>query len=180
MGGNPKGHSRAFENMVEGPNDIVGLLAYALFKQNIREEARQGVKTDGSLRNPSDVTVGLFRSSAEQQLNAFASAAIDQATPEIRESAILSAIWKLEANLKTHVTSRTGIGGAIWSNVIAWVVTIVLSTAIVVGLAVSRVGDRMMERFSDLLAPANAVVPADPPERSQLQTPSVTERGPAR
>jgi hypothetical protein len=65
--------------VTEGDDDIVGLLAYALLKQNIREEASRGIPVDRAFRNPSAVTISLYRGSAESKLNAFASRVIDEA-----------------------------------------------------------------------------------------------------
>lgn len=154
----PHKYSKAFENMVsEGADDIVGLLAYALLKQNIREDASRGVHIDGALRDPTPITVNLYRSSAEQRLSAFAASAIDEARGEIQESAVLSAVQQLESNLTAHVTNRTGVGSAILTNIAAWAVTGFITIIIILLLAVSGAGERMLNGVSASLE--HAVTP---------------------
>ncbi|CAN7499706.1 hypothetical protein LJR228_003398 [Mesorhizobium caraganae] len=145
--------------VTEGPDDIVGLLAYALLKQNIREEAARGIRTEGSFRDPTAVTVNLYRSSAEQRLGSFAGSAIDEARPEIQESVILSTIRGLESDLVSHINSRTGTLTAIWTNLVAWMMTGFLTAVVILLLAVTGAGDRLVEKISDALG--NAAVSAD-------------------
>lgn len=152
----PSGHySRAFDNMVtEGPDDIVGLLAYALLKQNIREEARQGVRGDSALRNPTRVTVNLYRTSAMSRLNDFAAQAIDEARSEIQESAVLGHLRATESALKAHVTAATGTGRAIWTNLVAWLLTGALTIITILLLAMTNAQEKFVDRLSHAVSDA--------------------------
>ena len=87
----PGGYSRAFDNIVQSPDDTVGLLAYALFKQGVRESAAIGRKDETAQRNPPPTVVRVYRDAAQRILEEFASNAIAEATPEVQQSAILSA-----------------------------------------------------------------------------------------
>ena len=130
-----RGYSRAFENFVvsEGDEeDVVGLVAYALFKQAIREEAAAGALVGGDARNPSATTVKTYRAAAEQLLTGVVDRALDAATPDIQRSAVLSAIEGTTDQIKAHVTERTGFGSALLTNLVAWVVTLAIATLILI------------------------------------------------
>ena len=60
-------YSRAFETLVQGPDeDIVGLLAYSLFKASIRERVRGGQDVPRHLRNPTTAETDAYRGQAER------------------------------------------------------------------------------------------------------------------
>jgi len=131
----PRPYSRAFENFVasEGEeDDVVGLIAYALFKQAIREEAASGAAAPGDSRNPSATTVRTYRAAAEQLLTDVIGRAIDEATPEIQQSAVLTAIDNATGLVNAHVTERTGFGSALLTNIVAWVITLAIACLIIV------------------------------------------------
>jgi hypothetical protein len=126
-----RAYSRAFENFVatEGEeDDVVGLVAYALFKQAIREEASSGSSSGGDVRNPSATTVRTYRAAAEQLLTGVVDRALDAATPGMQQSALLSAFDGAAGQIKSHITERTGFGPALMTNLVAWVVTLAIAT----------------------------------------------------
>jgi hypothetical protein len=124
-------YSRAFENIVQGPEDIVGLLAYALYKEAIREEARQGGAVDGSTRNPPPATVTAFRMAAEQRLTEVVKRGIEEAIPDIQQNAFTSAIAGLESEVKSHIDQRTSFATALFTNIIAWLTTLAIAAIII-------------------------------------------------
>ena len=124
-------YSRAFENIVLGSEDIVGLLAYALYKEAVREEARQGGTVDGTTRNPPPATVNAFRMAAEQRLTEVVKRGIEEATPDIQQNAFTAAVAGLESELKSHVTQRTSFGTALFTNIIAWLTTLAIAAIII-------------------------------------------------
>lgn len=71
-------HSRAFEKLVREPDDIVGLLAYALYKRTINERkaAGHGVLSPKD-RDPQGYEIALHRDQAENYLRTFAQIAIE-------------------------------------------------------------------------------------------------------
>lgn len=130
-----RGYSRAFENFVasEGDEeDVVGLVAYALFKQAIREEAASGAVVAGDARNPSTTTVKTYRAAAEQLLTGIVDRALDAATPDIQQSAVLTAIEGAAGQIKAHVTDRTEFGSALLTNLLAWAITLAIATLILI------------------------------------------------
>lgn len=130
-----RGYSRAFENFVAADGDeedVVGLVAYALFKQAVREEAASGAVVAGDARNPSATTVKTYRAAAEQLLTGIVDRALDAATPDIQQSAVLSAIENAAGQVKSHVTERTGFGSALLTNLLAWVLTLAIAALVLI------------------------------------------------
>lgn len=135
-------HSRAFEALVQGPDDLVGLLAYATYKQSVREAALAGqALPDRAARSLPPALVAALRSSAEQTLTKVVSDGIAQATPDIQNSAIiatlngnqaelLSALQGERQRIEGHITSRTGVISSFLTNLAAWAVTLLIAVAI--------------------------------------------------
>lgn len=145
--------SRAFENFVHESNDIVGLLAYARFKQTIRDECMQGNYVTGNLRNPPASTVDVFRSAAERDLSEFASSAIDDARSEIQQSATLNAITSTESSLIELITQRTGRLSSIVTNIVAWLVTLGISALILIVYALPNWQQTLVKAVSEAASP---------------------------
>jgi hypothetical protein len=130
-GGSPEPtYSRAFNNIVQDKDDVVGLLAYALYKRAIREDAMGGKRPPGSERNPSETTVETFRSAAQQILGEIVSASLEGAKAELQISAALDAIDTAESNIQRHVTERTGFMPSLVANVLAWAFTLFITVLI--------------------------------------------------
>ncbi len=110
--------------------DIVGLVAYALFKKAIREEARSRSSSSSDTRNPSETTVKTYRAAAEQLLTEVVGLAIEEATPEIQQSAVLAAVETSQSKIETHITKRTNFVSALLANIVAWVITLALAAII--------------------------------------------------
>lgn len=123
-------YSRAFDNIVKDEDDVVGLLAYALFKRAIREEAQNGQHSNGDTRNPSRTVVETYRQAAERTLSEVINASLEAARPELQSSAALDAIDAAKSNLREHITIRTGFLQAIITNIVAWALTLVLTVLI--------------------------------------------------
>jgi hypothetical protein len=130
----PCQYSKAFDNFVQGDSDLVGLLAYSLFKRAIREEAEQGKRSDGNTRNPSKTVVSTYRQAAERELSEVISASIEAAKPDIQGSAALSAVEGARADVMEHVTNRTGFLPALVTNILAWAFTLVITVLILLAL----------------------------------------------
>lgn len=136
------GHSRAFEALVQGADDVVGLLAYATYKQSVREAVLAGqAVTNRASRNLPPAMVGALRSSAEQMLTKIVSDGITQATPDIQNTAtiatlnsnraeVLNALQGERQRIESHVTTRTGFLSSFLTNLMAWAVTLVIAVAI--------------------------------------------------
>ncbi|MCM2503864.1 hypothetical protein NDN16_09280 [Aureimonas altamirensis] len=134
-------YSRAFENMVHnGPDDVVGLLAYALYKQHIREEAAQGQVTEAGRRNPTSRMVATFRASADNLLGKFAEEAIRLSEFDREKSATLQRLDAVESNVKAHVTdAQPSFLAQIAMSIIGWLASLAVTIVIVAGLRSSEV-----------------------------------------
>ncbi|WP_349601241.1 hypothetical protein [Azospirillum argentinense] len=159
--GGGQSFSKAFDNMVQGSDDTVGLLAYALFKQAIREDAARGVRTNGATRDPTATMVEVFRSSAKRRLEEFANKAIVEATPDLQQSGFSNAVTALtqnldavQANLMTHVEQRTNWKSAIGTNLVAWVITLAVTVLILNAIYLPIWQADLIERFKTLYAPS--------------------------
>lgn len=147
----PREYSKAFDNFVQGDDDIVGLLAYALFKRAIREEAEQGKRSSGNTRNPSKTVVTTNRQAAERELSEVISASIEAAKPEIQGSAALSAIENARGDIIVHVSNRTGFVHALLTNVLAWAFTLLITVLILLALNRPDPAQSIQERAQGLL-----------------------------
>ncbi len=145
-----RSYSRAFDNIVQRPNDTVGLLAYALFKQGVREEAAAGRRVDGGSRNPPETAVRVYRDAARRILEEFASNAIAEATPEGSHSSILAAVMSVEAGVKSHIDQKTNWKNAIGMNLIAWVITIAVTALILVLYALPSMQQDMIDAVREI------------------------------
>jgi hypothetical protein len=105
-------------------------VAYALFKKAIREEARSGIAQSGDKRNPSQTTIRTYRAAAEQLLTDVVGRAIDEATPEIQQSAVLKAIESSQAKVEAHITKRTNFGSSLTANFVAWLISLAVAAMI--------------------------------------------------
>ena len=132
----------------------MGLVAYALFKQAIREEAASGAALGGDSRNPSATTVKTYRAAAEQLLTGIVANAIDEATPDIQQSAVLAAIEGATGHIKAHVTDRTGFGSALLTNIIAWVLTLAIATLVLLLAARPSVEQTVVKAAERVRPPA--------------------------
>jgi hypothetical protein len=135
-------HSRAFEALVQSADDVVGLLAYATYKQSVREAVLDGQAVgDRASRNLTPTLVRTLRSSAEQMLTKIVSDGIAQATPDIQNTAtiatlnnnraeVLNALQDERRRIETHVTARTGFLSSFLTNLLAWAMTLIIAVAI--------------------------------------------------
>lgn len=135
----------------EDSRNLVGLVAYALYKQNVREEIKSGARSPEALNVPTGPQLDFFKSAAEQRLAEFASQAIDEARAEIQESAVLEQIKTGQAELEQHVTDSTGFGRAIVTNVAGWLITIGISVLVFVSTLLPSIN----EKIEQILLPAS-------------------------
>jgi hypothetical protein len=148
LGSGASSYSRAFENFVGADTDdedVVGLVAYALFKKAVREESAAGLAPPSDKRNPSPTTVKTYRAAAEQHITGIVAKAIEEATPEIQQSAALTAIEATRIQIENHVTTRTGFGPALVANIAAWALTLFLAVTILFLSARPAVEDVVLE-----------------------------------
>jgi len=171
--GDPQ-YSRAFDNIVQDEDDVVGLLAYALYKRAIREDAQEGRRSSGDGRNPSRTVVETYRRAAEMTLSEVIQNSLEQARPELQVSAALDAVDGARSDIIEHVTRRTNWLPALVTNVVAWAFTLLIATLLLSSLgrpspeeAVSSAAQRAIGTVTD--------EPASPatPEKSENLPPQV-------
>lgn len=124
-------YSLAFERLVEDDNDTVGLLAYALFKRAIREEAQRGEIVAGHRRDPSPTVIKTYRQFAESIIAEAVERSLTDNLAELQQSAAIDAIGAAASDLKAHIDARTDFRSALLTSVIAWIVTLAITVLLV-------------------------------------------------
>ncbi len=85
------GYSRAFEQIVRAPDDIIGLLAYALYKKVIHGRMKEGMAVPPSdQRKLTDEEIDLYTSRANGYLKLFSAEIVEVETPNILQNAMLA------------------------------------------------------------------------------------------
>ena len=98
-----KPYNTVYEKLVQRDDDLIGLIAYALYKQHKRDwliayRQREGREPSAAelsaylMSQQLDRTVLMYRERAEAVLNQFGEQIIDRATPDIQRNSISSEI----------------------------------------------------------------------------------------
>ncbi len=125
-------YSRAFELLVQDDDDLTGLLAYALYKQSIREASAQGKAVHPSRdRSLTSTEVRAWREVADGMLSAFASSIIDQSRSGIVETAVRDDIRNLKSSLSLELQRSTSWKTAVVVNLVAWLLSIAITILVV-------------------------------------------------
>lgn len=133
-------YSTAFDKLVHGSDvdaDIVGLLAYALYKPDKRELAAGGILDEDHLReHHKTLTSGLltqYRESALRLLESYSQEVVDRAEPEIRADARIEAVETARDVIVREIQSSTAWGWSILWNVVAWLISLAIVFLVTVG-----------------------------------------------
>ena len=147
-------YSRAFETFVQDPDDLVGLLAYSLYKRHIREAFLADRPHPSDRRTPTDTELAAFRGDAERRLQTFAASAIDQASPEIVQGSIARSVESItgvvdqaKTEIVRAVERRTSLGPAIAANVLGWAVTLALTVLVITGIYLPNWAGDLVDRL---------------------------------
>lgn len=132
-----KNYNTVYEKVVRRDDDLVGLIAYALYKQNKRDWLIQQRQRKG--KDPTetelgayltaqqlDRTIQMYRDQAEAVLKDFGEQVIERATPELQQAAISG---KIEETLRWYKQLPTGIAAAFIYTVILILIALVLRYA---------------------------------------------------
>ena len=130
-GGDGEPYSLAFERLVEGDDDTVGLLAYALFKRAIREAAQRGERVAGVGRDPSPTVITTYRKFAASIIAETVERSLNDNLAELQQSAALDAIAAATVEVKAHIDGRTDFRTALLTSMVAWVVTLGVTILII-------------------------------------------------
>jgi uncharacterized membrane protein len=150
-------YSRAFETLVEDPNDLVGLLAYAPYKQTVREAVSVGRPVlPPSHRFPATTERAAYRGDAERRLQSFAAAATDEATPEIIARGVGLAVEAAKIELIQTIHRRTHFMSAIGVNLAAWVITLAVTVLLLVTVYLPSWQSNLIDRIKAAQGPPSA------------------------
>lgn len=150
-------YSRAFDNFVsDNPDDIEGLLGYALYKRSIRELCRSGGQTDGNLRNPPDAEVKVYRSAARAKIEEMLEVFELEAAEQWKQSHYDTRLETWKGEIKAMIRARTTTSGAVLSNMIAWVLTIAISLLVYFGFKSSSIEEQVAARVDAAIAQQDA------------------------
>ncbi len=133
--------STAFERIVReseaGDEDIIGLLAYAIYKRDKRDLAvNRSIEQAYLNQHHKVLTPGLieqYREGALRRLEAYSSAVLAQAEPDIREGARVEAVEKARDDVIAVVRSSTTWWLSILWNVVAWLISLTIIFLVTVG-----------------------------------------------
>jgi hypothetical protein len=121
-------YSKVYEHLVESDVDVIGLAAYALYKQDKRDWLVHWRQAQGTAPNPEHVRVFVsgsltkgarerYREAARAILDAYALVAVETERPLIKEQAITermeAAAGSVEASTRWHRQIPAGIAAAL-------------------------------------------------------------------
>lgn len=153
-------YSRAFEVFVSSEpdqDDVVGLLAYALYKKAVREAVIGGRRqVPAPHRTPSPTEREAYRGAAERLLQRVAQASVDAARPEILQAGFDAQIARAESEIKELVRSRTRVGAAIGTNLVAWIITLAVTVLVVNAFYLPNWQERLVPHASSATSPPSA------------------------
>ncbi len=161
-----KPYSKAFECFVESPDDIIGLLAYALYKQDIQEARREGRDPPASgQRNPGRIEVKAFRSFAERSLEKVIETATKAAEPQWVEAGREQGRLADKSEILSLILARTGFLAAVGAGVLSWLLSI--GTTVLVVYSAPGWVRNLTDRIDQSVAtPAIAPTSQQKPSRS--------------
>lgn len=105
--------------------------------------------------------VEAYRQSAERRLEELVETNIAQATPAIQRSAMLDALNTTETNIKGHVSARTGFVSALFTNVLAWMITLAATVLILAVASRPDPGQTLSDAVKSLGRPTIKTPAAD-------------------
>lgn len=143
-------YSRAFECFTKNdPRDVEGLLAYALYKNAIREKKANGQDVPPATRTPVPSEVQTYRSQAQLLLRDFGLAAIQDAERDWQEyrskAEILAVKTSIESlsiripesaksvidSLGNQIKASTNFRSAVIANLVAWLASLGITALVI-------------------------------------------------
>jgi hypothetical protein len=140
--------SKAFDNFVgDNPDDVEGLLAYALYKRTIRDRCRNGAAATQVIeRDPPESEVQTYRNSAKTMIEEVMQIYEEEASPDWQQSYFEQRLGEWKGEIKSTIRNRTSVGGQIFVNLIAWAITIVLSLVIYYAVTAQDIDDIVRQK----------------------------------
>ncbi|UYY88127.1 hypothetical protein [Alcaligenes sp. SMD-FA] len=164
-----------YRQLVKAPNDVVGALAYALYKHEkveyIAKFKQQHNNADPSdkelahfhLTSTTEARIGSYQQSAEALLNNFLTEvlteAIEHHQEQVEQSMYMRALRRAKVDIGKQIDSKHSFLRGVWQNVIAGFVTTLITFGIILGAWMMTVGpdnmfwtvvDHLRDRATDL------------------------------
>ena len=134
-------YNSIFERIAIDDNDVVGLVAYGLYKSAKRDwilkhRERNGRRPDGQQLAYYhdafvDTDIDRFRIDAKNRLIGFAEVIVDARTPEIEARVRSEGIEAAKAAIILEIGSRTKFWDQVKASCVAWLISIFITAAIV-------------------------------------------------
>lgn len=146
--------SKAFDNFIgDNPDDVEGLLAYALYKRTIRDQCRNGISPMASIhRDPPESEMRTYRASAAQMLSEVMTDYEDQVSEDWKRSYYEARLGEWKGEIKALIRNRTSMVGQIGVNLIAWIITIILSLAVYFAVRTQTIDNLVREQVETAMA----------------------------
>jgi hypothetical protein len=142
------GASRSLAKLCSDPNDIVGLIAYGLFKQEQSEWAHSRRPSQAQVREHFDTLqssrVSILRGSAERRLLEWVETLREdwheESFAEIRDSVALSVADNVEKSISqrlstdlVEIRNATSFKSALVANIAGWLVSLTITALAAIG-----------------------------------------------
>lgn len=135
-------YSRIFERLVRDADDLVGLVAYGLYKQSKRDWIIRFYEENGSRPGQADLEnhykyfsapadLERFRSEAEKMMLSFAEVIVDDRQPEIEDAVRNREFLTTKNEIIQEIRERTSFWGSVTANMVAWGLSLAVTIAII-------------------------------------------------
>lgn|GEM_PF-4380720 len=146
---------------MEAPDDLVGLLSYALYKQTIREAVSRGQAVlPRASRQPAPTERAAYRGDAERRLELFSASATVAAAPGIIANGLGASIGLAKTEVIQAIHRRTSFATAIGANLAAWAITLAVTVLLLVTVYLPNWQASLIERVRAVQAEAPAPKPS--------------------
>lgn len=132
----PEHFSTIFQRLVNGPDDLVGLVAYGLYKESKRDWTLRYRRKHG--HRPAEVALEEYhdtfsdsdlqrlRSEAEELMLAFADTIVEARRPEIERQALDRGLADTERRIVSEIAARTRFRDGLYTSLTAWFISVVV------------------------------------------------------
>lgn len=148
-------YNKTFERLVTGKDDLVGLLAYSLYKQSksdwikrFKQRTPDGPtqpELDAYADHLGDDDLNRLRGEAQSMLFSFADTFLQERMPSIRENFIKTELSPLLANLQKTVKDRTSFISALLANIAATLVIGGVTAIVILTLILPDLGGSLLD-----------------------------------
>ncbi|HYD67615.1 hypothetical protein [Azospirillum sp.] len=134
-------YNTVFERLVRSPDDVVGLVAYGIYKQGKRDWLARYRRKHGRAPDDraleayhdhiSDTDLERLRNDAERMMLAFAEVIVEDRAPEIQRQAQIRNLTDIEDRILKRIDERTRFSDSLKANLTAWLISLVVIITVV-------------------------------------------------